>query len=199
MIADLLSDAFRSRDFRKVLVISNYRRIRERIAEAEVTDFERVLIAETASLTGYSEKNVQKIVAEWINHRPLPYLASCRYPGILELFDGLKRNGKMIGILSDYAAQAKIAALGLVADFVVCAEDKSVGVLKPHPRGIEYLMSLAGANAESTLLIGDRGERDGLAAERAGAHFLLRSRKPVKGWATFVRYDDPIFAPLLRS
>jgi len=58
---------------------------------------------------------------------------------------------------------------------------------------------LARANSppQNTVLIGDRVDRDGLAAARAGARCLIRSSAPRKGWTTFARYDSPIFAPVL--
>ena len=55
-------------------------------------------------------------------------------------------------------------AIGLVPDYVVAAGDPEVGVLKPHPRGLEVLMAAAGADAAETVVIGDRPERDGAAA-----------------------------------
>ena len=53
--------------------------------------------------------------------------------------------------------------------------------------------------AAEAVMIGDRAERDGLCARRAGVRALLRASKPVEGWQTFKRYDDPLFAPFLAS
>jgi hypothetical protein len=69
----------------------------------------------------------------------------CRYPSLPEFFAGLRRKGKVIGILSDYPATAKLEGLGLAADHVVSAGDKGIGLLKPHPRGLEALIAAAGA------------------------------------------------------
>jgi putative hydrolase of the HAD superfamily len=93
--------------------------------------------------------------------------------------------------LSDYPSRTKIAALGLHADYHVSASD--VGLLKPHPRGLQRLMELAGTAPEETLLIGDRLARDGEAARRAGCLCLLRSDKPIAGATTFKLFDDPLF------
>lgn len=194
---DMVFQAVRSRDLRFLSVIRTYRRIRERLGEEEVVNFETPLIAETVTATGCSEEQVRAIVTEWIEQRPLPYLMACRYPGLVELFAGLKRHGKHIGIFSDYPVQAKLAALGLAADFVVSATDHGIGLLKPHARGLEVLMADAGATAATTVLIGDRSDRDGLAARRAGVRYLIRSSKPKRDCQTFARYDDPLFAPLL--
>lgn len=194
---DMVFHAILDRDLSFLSVIRTYRRIRERLGEEEVGNFQSVLIAQTVASTGCTEEKVLDIVAEWIEQRPLPYLKACRYPGLAELFAGLKRCGKTIGIFSDYPGRAKLAALGLAADFIVSAQDDGIGLLKPHPRGLEFLMTEAGACAATTVLIGDRSERDGLAAQRAGVRCLIRSSKPKQDCQTFARYDDPLFTPLL--
>jgi len=197
MARDMALSAVARRSVRFIAVVAAYRRIRERLGEREAGDFESVLVAETAAAAGCSVEVVRAVVAEWIETRPLPYLARCRYPGLPSLFAGLRRSGKIIGVFSDYPAQAKLAALDLSADLVACAPDPGIGYLKPHPRGLESLIAAAGVTPGQTLLIGDRHDRDGLAAQRAGARILLRSSKPIDGWQTFRRYDDPLFSPIL--
>jgi FMN phosphatase YigB (HAD superfamily) len=198
MARDLLLYTLLKRDLNVIAVLAKYRRIRERLSQEQVVDFERVLITETAAATANSPDAVLEIVSEWIEQRPLPYLGACRYPGLPQLFTGLRRKGKFIGILSDYPAKAKLSALGLTADHVVYAGDKEIGRLKPHLRGLKSLFAEAGAKAQATLLIGDRVDRDGLVAQRAGARVLIRSSKPIEGWQTFARFDDALFAPVLR-
>lgn len=197
MTRDIIFHAAREKTLLIMSIIRTYRQIRERLGYEEALDFERTLIAKTASSVGCSKEVVGSVVAEWIYRRPLRYLPACRYPGLRELFIGIRRAGKTIGILSDYPAREKLHALRLDADVIVWAGDEEVGRLKPHPLGLEVLMARAGATAARTILIGDRIERDGLAARRAGAKCLIRSRKPESGWTTFGGYDAPLFAPLL--
>lgn len=197
MAQELLLDALCKFSLSELKVIRSYRTLRERLAEAEAPDFEAQLLKQTAALSGCPEARVRAIAVEWMETRPRPYLMSSRVPGIGALFAGLKRHGKTIGVLSDYDAHDKLAALGLRADFVLSAPDPRVGLLKPHPKGLQVLMADAGFASAETLLIGDRVERDGYAARRAGASSLIRSGKPRPGWPTFVRYDEPLFAPLL--
>jgi len=199
MVRDMLLHAAVVWDVGFIRVLRAYRRIRERLADAQQGVFEATLIAETAAAAGCAPATVRAIIGEWIEQRPLRYLADCRYPGLLELFAGLRRSGKIIGILSDYPARAKLAALGLSADHVVSAGDDGVGFLKPHPRGLECLIAAAGVRADATILIGDRKERDGLVARRTGARALIRSAGRLDGWQTFARYDSPLFAPLLET
>jgi putative hydrolase of the HAD superfamily len=196
MARDILLYTLSKRDLNVVTVLAKYRRIRERLSDEQVIDFERVLIAETAIATANSPDTVRAIVSEWIEQRPLPYLAACRYQRLPQLFSGLRRKGKSIGILSDYPVKAKLMALGLTANHIVSASDQGVRVLKPHPRGLECLIAAAGVKANATVLIGDRADRDGLVAQRVGARALIRSSKPIEGWQTFTRFDDALFAPL---
>lgn len=194
---DLILYSISRLNFNVISVLKTYRTIRERLAEEEVNGFNDVLIIEVASKTGYEPEVVRLIVDEWIEKRPLSYLDSCRYPHLLDLFDGLKRKNKTIGILSDYPARAKMDALGLTADYIVSSSDDGVGFLKPHPRGLEFLMAKAGVNAAETVLIGDRIERDGLAAQRMGVKVLIRSNRPIKDWQTFANYNASLFDSLI--
>jgi FMN phosphatase YigB (HAD superfamily) len=199
MMRDLLLHTFAQRTLAVIKVLEAYRRIRERLAGQEVPDFERALIAETADATGHSPGQVRQIVEEWIERRPLPYLLRCRYPGVVELFAALRRKGKMIGILSDYPVSAKLAVLGLNAGYIVCAGDPGIGLLKPHPRGLEAIIAAAGTTPRQTALIGDRADRDGVAARRAGAWPLIKSAKSIKDWQTFATFDDALFGSLMPS
>lgn len=186
-------------DVTSLKVLAVYRRHREVIAEEEAENFEPRLIRATAERTGCSPEQVTAIVERWLMERPLRHLAPCRYAGIDRLFAGLRRAGKRIGILSDYPAQAKLEALGLCADHIVSAGDPEVRRLKPHPRGLQRLMEIAEAKPSKTILIGDRYERDGLAAERAGTRYLIRTfRAKGLGFPAFERYDDAMFSPVLR-
>jgi putative hydrolase of the HAD superfamily len=183
-------------DLNAVRVVSAYRRIRERLAAEEVVDFERVLIAETAKATSMSPEKIHAIVSEWIETRPLRYLRGCLFSGVPQLFAGLRRAGKKIGIFSDYPATKKLAAMGLAAHHVVAASD--VGLLKPHARGLQSLMAAASATARETLFIGDRADRDGVAGQRAGVRILIRSSKSIEAFQTFKTFHDPLFDPFIQ-
>jgi FMN phosphatase YigB (HAD superfamily) len=197
MALELLMHSALKLDPKIIAVLAAYRRVRERLGNQQVIDFEDALIAQTAAATAVSPDEVRFVVSEWIERRPLRYLAACRYPGLSQLFAGLRRRGKSIGVLSDYPAKAKLDALGLTADHVVFAGDEGIGLLKPHPRGLEFLMAAAGVEPHETVVVGDRVDRDGLAAQRAGAQALIRSSRPIEGWQVFARYDDALFAPFL--
>jgi HAD superfamily hydrolase (TIGR01549 family) len=199
MARDILLHTVLRRDLKVIAVLAEYRRIKERLSDEEIADFEPILIAKTAAATSSTLDSVQAIVSEWIDQRPLSYLAACRYPKLPQLFAGLRRDGKCIGVFSDYPARSKLRALELSADYVAFAGDEGIGRLKPHPRTLEFLMSAAGVTSDHTVVIGDRVERDGLAARRAGARVLIMSDKPIEGWRTFKTFGDPVFARFLVS
>ncbi len=194
MLREMLLASIRSRDIDFIRVLRAYRRIREQLGDSLHENFERELTSRTATLVGCSEERVRSAAGEWLERRPLRHLIRYRYPQLPELFRGLRKQGKKIGIFSDYPAREKLAALQLDADVIVCAGDADVAVLKPHPRGLHVLMSRAAMSPAQTILIGDRPERDGLAARAAQVRSLIRSAKPIDGWQSFGRYDDPLFS-----
>ena len=197
MAFEIALHCFRTHGAELLYVLGWHRRLREKLSESECENFEAALQRETAERTGLSEARIGELVAEWMERRPLRRLAACRYEGLPALFAGLSASGRIVGVLSDYPAATKLEALGLCANHVVWAGDEGVGVMKPHPRGLELLMARANSPPENTVLIGDRIDRDGLAATRAGARCLIRSAARREGWATFARYDLPLFAPVL--
>ena len=81
MARDLLFHTVSKLDLNTILVLANYRHIREALADKQVADFEHILIAETASATANALEAVRAIVSEWVEQRPLSYLADCLYPG----------------------------------------------------------------------------------------------------------------------
>jgi HAD superfamily hydrolase (TIGR01549 family) len=196
MLRSIVSNAARERSLRVARVIGCYRRLREIAGEEELDDFESILMDRTARQVGVDEAAVRAIVSEWIERRPLEYIGACRYSGVSELFQTLRLRSKLIGIYSDYPATQKLAALGLTADYVITAEDADVRRLKPNPRGLRVLMDRAKISPSRTLVIGDRVERDGYAARRAGANALIRSTRVIEGWTCFSDYSDPVFAPV---
>jgi putative hydrolase of the HAD superfamily len=194
MLREMLLASMRNRDIGFIRILSAYRRIREELGDSLHEDFERELTSRTAASVACSVERVITTAAEWLERRPLRHLVRYRYPRLPELFQGLRKHGKKIGIFSDYPAHEKLEALQLDADVIVSAGDADVRVLKPHPRGLHVLMARAAASPAETILIGDRPERDGLAARAAEVHSLIRSRMAIDGWQTFDRYDHPLFS-----
>jgi HAD superfamily hydrolase (TIGR01549 family) len=190
MASVLLRHCLMTQSLNTVRILGSYREWREQLAEQGSERFEQILVSRLASRYRKSEEDIQAVVSEWMEVKPLPYLKGCRYPGVKELLAQLRSTGKTIGVLSDYPALEKLSTLELEADFVVSARDEHVGALKPNPRGLQHLMMLAGVVPEATVMIGDRAERDGEMGRRAGVKTYLRSSEAIPGWDCFASFRD---------
>jgi len=140
---------------------------------------------------GCSPEDVESIVHEWMYRRPLKWLAYCRRRGVMELLRFLEVRGIPKGVLSDYPAHDKLAALGLAGRFdpVLSAVDPEVGAFKPDPRG--YLVAAArwGVPPASVLYVGDRIDVDAKGAVAAGMACAVLTREPAVGSGVFAIAD----------
>lgn len=180
MLALLIREVLRSRSTKVPSVLRAFRRHREALADATEQDFARLQYV----LPRREPDLVRAVVAEWIEERPLALLRTFRTEGIERLFAALARS-HVLAVHSDYPAERKLAALELTAHLTVAAED--VGRLKPDPAGLHWLIAEANTDPSRTLMIGDRDDRDGEAARRAGVRALIRGRD-------FRDFTDPIFS-----
>ena len=201
MLRQLISHALQTRSLDTLLTLRTFRRVREALAELgdeqARADFMALQYAQTASRHGTTPAAVRALTEEWMEQRPLRLLQACRYAHVAEVFAGLRAAGKRVAAFSDYPAVAKLAALGLRADMVVCATDAGIARLKPDPAGLLAILRQTGVAPARALMVGDRFDRDAAAAARAGVHALIRSPQAHARWATFRGYDDAVFQPLL--
>jgi putative hydrolase of the HAD superfamily len=195
----LLGHCLQSRTgWRNVRIVQAFRRCREELAEAEASQIESRQFALPAERLAVSEGVVRDVIQEWMDERPLPFLRGYTRPGVHALFDALHRSGRKIGILSDYPVERKLAAMGLRADVLASAVDPHIDRLKPHPAGLLHVIERLGCKPEASLMIGDRCNRDGEAARRAGARFL-RVGRPQARDASCRDFLDPIFQPIINQ
>jgi putative hydrolase of the HAD superfamily len=197
MLIQLVTACLRDRSIKSLRVVAYYRSHREKLAAAEVEGFEGRLLTQTAAACGVSIDQVQAIVAEWLDRRPMTLLRKARYPHLEQVFAALHARGIVIGVLSDYPVTEKLAALELHVDLTAWAGEPDVNMLKPNPRGLIRLMERAGARPDQTLMIGDRDERDGEIARRCGVSVWLRSSRRLAGRNWFPTYDAKPFDTLL--
>lgn len=193
MVRALALDAASRFSLRRLLVVRDYRRRREVLADREHAFDEARLRRDTAEALGLDAGEVDRIVTNFIDTRPLPLLRPARVAGVQPLFAALRAAGVTVAALSDYPAAAKLEAMDLRADIVVAAAE--AGAQKPDPRGLAMVLERAGVRPDEALMVGDRADRDGLAAERAGTAFLLRADGPA-GPASVRDFTDPRLAAL---
>jgi HAD superfamily hydrolase (TIGR01549 family) len=79
-------------------------------------------------------------------------------------------------VISDYAAEYKLEALGLDGRFTSIYVGESLGFVKPNPRVFERVAADFEIPTASLLHIGDRAERDYAGARAAGCQCLILGR-----------------------
>jgi phosphoglycolate phosphatase/putative hydrolase of the HAD superfamily len=197
MLVRIAGEVLRTRSLDVPLTLARFRRCREELGSAPSGDFRRRQYEMTAISVGCAPEIVEELVEEWMQARPLPLLGACRIKGVRALFHALRFSGKLIGIFSDYPAEAKLSALALTADWIVSAGDPDVAQLKPNPAGLLKILQSSGTPPHRALFVGDRIDRDWEAAHRAGMRALIRSRRSYPDVDTFTSYTQPPFAELL--
>jgi FMN phosphatase YigB (HAD superfamily) len=181
MAAELACSALHPRGTRTasrvVRALGAYRRAQESLRARGVVDtrLEQLQIAEAAAAARCSEAEVRESVAEWMVRRPLKYLPLCRRPGLAVTLTGLRRRGVRLGVLSDYPAVDKLAALGVanVFSLALCATDREIGAFKPSPRGFWRACEQWNLSPNEVLYVGDRSDVDGQGAHAAGLRCVI--------------------------
>jgi len=184
MFGALVRHLVRNKNFiRDIHILYSFRKRREILSRDENDPgcLENRQYVEVAHKLGVSVDEVRRVVTNWIFEKPLNYLAACIYPGVKDLFSLLMRNKLKIGIFSYYPSLAKLKALELYADVVICATDENVDRFKPHPKGLLVTAKELGIPVKSCFFIGDRDDKDGECARRAGMPYLILSRKDIVG------------------
>ncbi len=148
-------------------IIYNYRRAQEELRHSK----EQIgQIALTVIKTGESLSDVESVVQEWFERRPLCLIKFFRRKGVSVVLGKLQEKGVKLGVFSDYPAHTKIQALGLSSYFsiIMSASDKDVEGFKPDSNGFELAAQQMGLRPDEIVYVGDRVEVDGLGAKYAG-------------------------------
>lgn len=131
-------------------------------------------VQRVAAKLGLSPEHVDRVARAWMVRRPGKWLHWCRRRELLARIEQYRAAGGRTALVSDYPALDKLRALGAAELFdTVVASGESGGPprLKPWPDGYLLAAERLGVRPEQCLVIGDRPDADGLAAERAGMSF----------------------------
>jgi FMN phosphatase YigB (HAD superfamily) len=163
-------------------VIAAFRTTRESLrTESDGRPIVQRQYAAVAEALGCSPDDVQRIVEDWMYRRPLKWLRYCRRRGVVGVLDWLDGRGLAKGVLSDYPAHDKLAALGLGDrfDVVMSTVDPDIDAFKPSPRGFALAASRWGLEPSTVLYVGDRPDVDVAGARAAGMPCAVLTRRPV--------------------
>jgi HAD superfamily hydrolase (TIGR01509 family) len=162
------------RGWRDLLVVLIFRRVRTQLALAEAGEIGRQDFEIAAQTARVSVAEAEEAVRQWIYQKPLSIIQQYAFSGADRFLALLKQRGLRTGVFSDYPAEDKLKALGLSVDVVRDATAKDIARLKPNPCGFLKVAELLGVSPSRCLIIGDRDDRDGAAAQRGGFAFLKK-------------------------
>lgn len=123
---------------------------------------------------GWTPERLRLTFMEWMVERPCRHLGPHANRPLIEELRQARSRGIRLALVSDYPAQAKLAALGVRELFeAVIANGEAPGPtrLKPDPAGYLQAAEALGCAPAQCLVIGDRQDADGRAAAAAGMGF----------------------------
>ncbi len=141
------------------------------------TSSEEEIIKKVAEDKNTSFQRVDGIVQKWIYDNPLSALAKTKDTRLIDWIKRLRKSGKKVVVLSDYPTSDKLSALGVTVDASFGPDDPRIDELKPSPKGLRVVMDDMKTEADDTLMIGARMEKDGKAAEAAGVDHMILARR----------------------
>ncbi len=170
-----------------LFLIKKYREVRENWEECEKeTAYDRTLSLDerqykhVAKLMKTSDSRVKAAVEFFMLEAPLKLLPSFKDEELGKTIDELHRKNITVVIYSDYPAETKLKALGIKADYCFCSADERIGTMKPDPKGISVILETLGLESSQALMVGDRYEKDGLAAKANDVDFCILPACPKK-------------------
>lgn len=163
-----------------VFLIKRYREVREKWEDYE----QRRTFPEHMALTdrqyefvagekGVSAKRVSDAVRFYMHEAPLTLLPDYKDAVLAETIEHLKKKGVRVVIYSDYPVEEKLHALGIDADLCFTSGDEKINCMKPDPKGLKVILEVLGLEAADAVMIGDRYEKDGLAAIGNSVDYMI--------------------------
>lgn len=167
---------------RKLFWIKKYREIREHWDKCE-NDFcfdnglslDERQYAYVAAKEHVTPQQVEQAVKLFMLELPLSVLLPYRDEILADMIKKLKSNKKTVVIYSDYPVESKLACLGIEADACYTSGDRRIGCMKPEPKGIHVILEELGCDSADAVMIGDRFEKDGLAAQKNDVDYIIVS------------------------
>lgn len=162
---------------KELYILRKYRQARE-LWNEEMSDRNSELLEEdqyryVAEKCNSSQSEVASIVHLWIHEIPLAYLTRCKDIELSRLIRELREHSILTAAYSDYPLAAKLEALHIEMDYLFCSTDAEIGCMKPDPAGMQVILDRLKLPPSDVLMIGDRYEKDGIAAINKGMDYII--------------------------
>lgn len=164
---------------KELFALKKYREIRERAVSLEKQEAE-AQYEEAGKELGLSGVYVKQVIQYWMYEVPGRILKYFRDDRLIEIIFKLQKKGILVAVYSDYPVTMKLEALELEGMPAFSSEHPNIRCLKPDPKGILSILEQMGIQKQDAVMIGDRREKDGEAAIRAGIDYLILSPHKLK-------------------
>ncbi len=161
---------------KELFALKEYRSIREKRMYAEEEDFSEKQILYLADRFKMDPGYLRNMLVNWMEEVPLKYIKKYRNKDLIAFLEKKRNEGAVTVVYSDYPVSAKLEALEFRPDQAFYSADPEIGCMKPDEKGLLYIISMLGEKKEDILFIGDRQEKDGECARRAGVDFLFLNK-----------------------
>ena len=166
-----------------MFLIRKYRQVRENWEKYDTAletnspqDLDARQYAYVAGRMKVSPERTRKTIEFFMLEAPLKLLSDYRDEVLADMIKTLREHKISVVIYSDYPVQDKLRALNIKADECYTSADSQIGCMKPDPKGIRVILKEQGLLNTETLMIGDRYEKDGLAAKGNDVDFIIVSK-----------------------
>ena len=156
----------------ELILIQNYRQLREKLFAADKKDFymQQLLILEKKYKISVSE--IEKLLEFWFFDRPLSFIKKFQRKNLIDSVIKHQQRGIKIIVYSDYPVNKKISAVDFIPDYTFYSDDDLIKCMKPDSSGLKNILKTLNLKPDEVLFIGDRDDRDGLCAKNAGVDYL---------------------------
>ncbi len=161
---------------KELKILYDFRRERRKRAGMTVGNLQDTQYVWGAKASRVSPEDARRIVDRWLFQRPLRHLLSCRRAGVEAFIKSLHSREIQTAVYSDYPAKEKMKALGLPDTAAFSSVDGNINCLKPNPKGLLAIVETLGVDVDQCVFMGDRDDRDGECARRAGMKYLILER-----------------------
>jgi len=135
-----------------------------------------VQLQRAADRLGVQASKLEAVVRDFMIERPSKWIRLAKNNSLLEEIATFHARGGKTALVSDYPAERKLKALEARSSFdVVISNGEKSGLtrLKPAPAGYLMAAHALSVDPKNCLVLGDRSDADGKAAEAAGMQFRL--------------------------
>ncbi|MBR1524112.1 MAG: HAD family hydrolase [Lachnospiraceae bacterium] len=162
---------------RDLSLILKYRKLREKWDSSKAIDDAELFVL-LSQQTGTDKDVIEGIIRKWMFDDPMDVVRECSDRKLIDVIGRLISVGKQVCVYSDYPTEDKCLAVGLPEGIpqYYCGQE-AIKTMKPNPSGLFYIMNnFPDIPKKKVIMVGDRSDRDGAAADNAGIDSIILGR-----------------------